>query len=1649
MASLCKRQQCTIERRGFRQELDSWRHKLIHCVGFESILEGLFGPGLIKDLTLFQDCEPEGVSDWSFDENCLFCCLRREKVKEHLAGLNNQVLLAGDVCKQEQSKINRLEKQAEEFLNAVFYRKADIPSFSDPHIPLVAREIMQRMIRQFAAEYTSKTSTSQDPPPPNGTKDQSPPKAAPLAAPPAAATIAVAASAQNPVLSKLLMADQDSPLDLTIKKPDMETRDQDGVLDLSTKRGHHSTSGSSLKNSHGCSTPPVAKGDLWKLSPEKVRELQSVTSLEQFMGKLCPHHQRQIIDALRFLQTEVRALAVSQSPSAGDVILGEANTHSVSQSENVAIPSSGDQTSTTKMVGDLAEAVGEELVHTREAAVLTNKSAPHLHSCGPDLQPKGSHDCIDLEPPLLEHAEEGERVQLGVQTTSVDRSCNSAGSGELQTLATLEEHQANSEAVLHPSTEELNKKHGLSGSRASQEDLFGRPSLVKISSSMSPRTARKSNRSSFPQTRDPSVRHVKDPDSQYDIVYISKSITECQPEPKKHISVRRNARKSTRGYKFVEEICCLELKTVRTVAQRSSESGRKGNCPTPMAEVITTVAPKQTVSKPDGIPPVDIPFAGGCGETAGQKAHLKKLAEIESAGDEDVERSEVELRVETSQTDQPRPRGQVSPHLQEDDSGLLAEVNQTDQEGPRDELSTLQGEEVKSTQLGRNSPKDHERFCPLEGISPVMEPLVQNSVNHEVQDCQKKCDDLVQNKAEFTSMVDAPDPLSTMTNQPQEDSNSTDNDTVPIFTDPSEKENKNNCDESRQQSDVKSPTQLADLQDIFLSSKIETVDMDTALKSPESNNASVTKLYPANNADAVKDTEAAEEHTLRETDGICSLSQGNNEAEITPEMGDSVGKSSSMPASSVGNTPREGVETQTQKDTQGPKSKIIPTSDRRLRNRPTISCEHMEVSIKNNKTKYHGFRHNTFENILAQQSQNVMASKNAVTACLPAVCNDQSLSKSPDDAADKIQLSSDDKTNDFSVVESRVRTRQSYKSMSKEEVTQDKGRHDSNESCDEGMQRTPTALEETATVNASVKSEVPDLDFGLGSAAGSSEQFGGAPLRRESRRIAKSMSSVNLMKHGRFVPSSQSSQDPERPLVVPAVRETEQSHPDSSIAAVEGRSLQVQKSSPGLISLQTPNASASDSPKFLEALRENASQQLIASLNSRYDKMQKGWIQLDKEGQPIAKPKNRGDRLKDIWKSKRRIRKPRSSEGQKYSPVQMLFMKTFDLATICRWFLQSTETKSLVIVKKINTRLPSETQLGFQSSSGAPGTSRGVFPSLQAERLKKHLKKFPVASPVKSNVKNLQLIAKAREHSGFLGKGVEKIKEQTSATRISTKPNCQPVPLHSQVTAIQQTVTASANLPASARILRKYSNIREKLQGQGQKLQSSAIAPVKTLLTPKHVAKKKLASDPRKKATGDTRLKKSLYKEAKAGRKDIAKGAVGKEARNRSDRLLTSKNRKDGKTLKTVTSSRLPMRPQRSAAASTDSKCLAKHVVPAKTVPANKKMNIAKVQKQKPLKAVKKNSRYEKEAKKPAESSSAGAELPQRVSVEAAPSPSKAQVVTRSQRKMEAVQMECAASKFPRKRNLDMASAPVPTKSARNTVLKTDRCPESEAEALP
>lgn len=120
------------------------------------------------------------------------------------------------------------------FVHKIFGFPSDIPSFSDPRIPIVAAEILQTMISQFAGEYTSKTSCPQNShPDPMPHTDQSLPGQALLSgAPPPTSPAALAtetAPNQNPVLSKLLMADQDAPLDLTIKKNPAESSEQGRV----------------------------------------------------------------------------------------------------------------------------------------------------------------------------------------------------------------------------------------------------------------------------------------------------------------------------------------------------------------------------------------------------------------------------------------------------------------------------------------------------------------------------------------------------------------------------------------------------------------------------------------------------------------------------------------------------------------------------------------------------------------------------------------------------------------------------------------------------------------------------------------------------------------------------------------------------------------------------------------------------------------------------------------------------------------------------------------------------------------------------------------------------------------------------------------------------------------------------------------------------------------------------------------------------------------------------------------------------------------------------------------------------------------------------------------------------------------------------
>ncbi|XP_023676328.2 uncharacterized protein lcor isoform X2 [Paramormyrops kingsleyae] len=1602
MASLCKRQQCTIERRGFRQELDSWRHKLIHCVGFESILEGLFGPGLIKDLTLFQDCEPEGVSDWSFDENCLFCCLRREKVKEHLVSLNSQLLLSGDICKQEQSKINRLEKQAEEFLNAVFYRK-DIPSFSDPHIPLVAREIMQRMIRQFAAEYTSKTSSSQDTPQPNGTKDQSLPKAPSPAAPAAPPASAAAASAQNPVLSKLLMADQDSPLDLTIKKPDPETLDQDGVLDLSTKRGHN-TGGVSVKNSHGCSTAPVVKGDFQNLSPEKARDLQSVSSLKQFMAKLCPHHQRQIVNALEFLQTEVSALNTpcSLKSPAGALAL-----------EETVVMDSGPMSKSRNVV-DLS---------TAEAVLVPGISAPQACS-SPTPQQVDSHISESLKHlSPIDFMDQG-GIQLNEQAegdpgsnvlSDVKNSLVGLSNSSHTLVGTLEDNQCSSKASSDQSTEPLHTACDPfdcpmgSSSQGDAKDLLTNPNPVKRTSKSispaSPRTARKSCKGPHAQTKDSSIRQViNDPDINYDIVYIRKPITEIELEPKKHISPRRTARKSTRGYNFVEDF--LELRTVRTLARKSSEIQRNGNCPTPVAEV-ETVTPKQAFSKPDAIPPVDVPFVGGCGETAGEGAPTEKAVETKHTGDGVTEGTEADPTVETSQTDQPRPRGLTPSSPQGDESQPSVELDPMGQASPRGDVFSCLYEDESQLRVTTNE---------TGSLQPEGEKYVSSQESELVPEENLKLDFVPDRKSKDEgSEKHKKETVILLSDQPVSVTKHAQDNSVPSnITDASE-----------------SIPAVAPEEDPFLIRPVTALDGSSQVTLEEycadvegissCSDVQVTILHQSENEELNMLTTCLGNNT----EPVATEEQEDTETEVTSGKDETEEKLPSVIDSALRDDVsepkfQEMIVCNIPEKSQSLKENGSKNSDRCLRSR--VQSVTPSRTVKRTSSSIKGFQENDPESTASEQSP---VTRTVPSDCLPTAF-DKTVLESAEVPINESQASYS-KSNDCQVEDNRVQTRQNYKSVSHEEP----GKNGGNESIStiDGtnfQKREANISEEIAVATDSVKSDIPDLGNNVASEGVSLEDV---PMRRESKRIAKSVNSGILNQSSQVVLRSQSSKASGRPGEISAHKTNERRHVGCSVKATVGKGLQPQKSVSDSSGIQSLEVTAENSPKFLEALRGEETQQLIGKLNTRYDKMQKGWIQLDKDGQAISRPRNKADRLKDIWKSKRRSRKPKFCDGQKYSPVQMLFMKTFDLATVCHWFLQSTETRSLVIVKKVNKRLPSEAQLGFYGSSGLASNSRALFPSLQAERLKKHLKKFPVASPVKSNLKNQQLIAKTREHSGFSGK--ESVKtELTTATRISTKPNPQHPPSRSQA-------AASANLPARSRILRKYSNIREKLQGQRQKLQPGKNTSVKTVLSPQP----KIKSHPQalKNTSQDSKLNKNRDQKAKkpmtpSSKKQLASDVGhGKQAKSRNDRLLID-GKDDKMPARAAPSSRSAAKPSSSVTSKSKGKA-------EDQIAASKKANVCGVQK---LNPVKMSSRDPKELKKQGDSSVKEIGCFKQTKVDVAPSPSKAQVLTRSQRKMEAMTTRTAPTKPDRKRTSNVEPPPFPAKMTRKSLSKTESCPTAE-----
>ncbi|XP_023121481.1 uncharacterized protein lcorl isoform X1 [Amphiprion ocellaris] len=259
---------CTAERKGFRRELDSWRHKLIHCVGFETILEGIYGPLLLRDLNLFDDCEPEAVDDWSPESSrsqCSFCNLPLDKLSDQVPAATSPLSSPSDYSESSQS--------AHRFLQAVFHKK-DVPSGCDSNIPLIAQELMKKMIHQFAMEYASKcllpTNT-------NGVTRTSSP----------------------------LSETSDAPLDLTVSRTQEQKESQpdpaDGVLDLSNRNSACSATSSNHKAS-GSLLPSITE-DLGDLG-QRGAKFHHSSALDAVLSSLCPPHRSLLSQILKLAHQE-------------------------------------------------------------------------------------------------------------------------------------------------------------------------------------------------------------------------------------------------------------------------------------------------------------------------------------------------------------------------------------------------------------------------------------------------------------------------------------------------------------------------------------------------------------------------------------------------------------------------------------------------------------------------------------------------------------------------------------------------------------------------------------------------------------------------------------------------------------------------------------------------------------------------------------------------------------------------------------------------------------------------------------------------------------------------------------------------------------------------------------------------------------------------------------------------------------------------------------------------------------------------------------------------------------------------------------------------------------------------------------------------
>ncbi|XP_023564612.1 uncharacterized protein LOC101572068 isoform X3 [Octodon degus] len=1380
------------------------------------------------------------------------------RLDEPASGAGQEALLT-----QEQAKIIRFERQAEEFLNAVFYRK-DSPWVSDPNIPLVAREIMQRMIQQFAAEYTSKNSSTQDPSQPNSTKNQSLPKPSPVTTSPTAATT------QNPVLSKLLMADQDSPLDLTVRKSQSEPSEQDGVLDLSTKKSPCAGS-TSLSHSPGCSsTQGNGENSTETLSVDSNN--QSKSPLEKFMVRLCTHHQKQFIRVLSDLYTESQpdtedlqpldsgAMDASscsagcaqlsnrhkkndamcldrKSPASVDLFvdsLGSPSslhvtertlkepppeTNCVDESENALTvvqkdsselpatqPNSGSSTDISTIgyltASDSFSLNSHDISKTIEGQTTGQEQDPSVKACedGEDhMQSSAVVESLTAEKVAAENNEESNSCIVSQRNSLKalsEETWDSGFMGNSPKTADIENGlQCSSKTSLHQDLETNDQE-----ARPKQEHhlhLVGRNKVVYhshpsdkgqfdhskdswLAPSPVPAAHEASNGHSRTKMIPTSIKtarkskkasglRINDYDNQCDVVYISQPITECHFENQRSMfSSRKTARKSTRGYFFNGD--CCELPTVRTLA-RNIHSQDKASCSLLESEA-SNVTPKQTltVSAPRHTVDVQLPGEDNHEETSKEITSSEEGGKDTSSAKESQEPEIYPTINEINPSTSPRLGEATAPSL----------VSPLPACSPEEDV--LEGRTMVST------PIESVVSPPEQDQQPVA--LLDVEEMHVLQDCH------LDPPTESICGEDREVPFRTQS--PPETAIREEN---PL------------CSEDQSPPVGSEPLLnlgLAEHKESF-STEAGTLDIQEPQTEPF---LKASSTFHNENSSEIEEGEAACDTEYLE------------------------GEENSVKSSSENNTCDPNIDSPEENFDKKKKSKKFPeASDRCLRSQLTDSssadrylrhqssdsssaCPEIKVSkntgVKCSKkedylagTTPEGFVNDSFHAEVLEETESPNASKcpsekeveqeSGGGGIITRQSFKNMLTKEVKREQREISPSRDPLTTvgqplPGERLEIYVQSKMSEKDalVPSESILCKKDPEQSNETpghiSKQDVEAVVNEVDHEDTRHKDDANRVPLSSVQM-SDSQSGDAAGPPKLVARPKRLTSSTYNLRHTYSRDSLDTTKVTSEKEATPVHPIPKEHEASeHADP-------------------LDEEDVDTVVDEQPKFVEWCAEEENQELIANFNAQYMKVQKGWIQLEKEAQPTPRARNRSDKLKEIWKSKKRSRKCKGSlEAQKFSPVQMLFMTDFKLSNVCKWFLETTETRSLVIVKKLNTRLPGDIPPVKHPLQKYPPSS--LYPSsLQAERLKKHLKKFPGATPARNNWKMQKLCAKFRENPDqlepedssdvSLGRNSEGSIEEVKEDRNSHPPTNLPT-------------------PASTRILRKYSNMRGKLRAQQQ-----------------------------------------------------------------------------------------------------------------------------------------------------------------------------------------------------------------------------------------